>query len=45
MISLENCALRRPGTGISPAQFEDVLGRKAIKDIKSNTLLRWEDLN
>ena len=45
VISLENCALRRPGTGISPAQFEDVLGRKAIKDIKSNTLLRWEDLN
>jgi len=44
VISLENCALLKPGTGIPPAQFKDILGRKAIKDIKSHTLLRWEDL-
>ena len=44
-LSLENCALRRPGTGIPPAQFKSVIGRKAIRNIKSHTPVQWGDVN
>ncbi len=36
--------LRRPGTGIPPAQFQDVIGRRAAVTILKDTILRWEDL-
>ena len=36
---------KRPGTGI-PSRFRDqVIGRKALRDIKANTLVKWEDLD
>jgi len=35
---------KRPGTGI-PSRFRDqLLGRKLIRDVAENTLLKWEDL-
>jgi sialic acid synthase SpsE len=36
--------LRRPGTGIPPAQLPEVLGRRSSRSITAGTLLSWEDL-
>ncbi len=35
---------KRPGTGIPSYQMDQVLGKKAARDIEANVLLRWEDL-
>ncbi|MBI9074126.1 MAG: N-acetylneuraminate synthase family protein [Desulfatibacillum sp.] len=35
---------KRPGTGISPAELEKVLGREAASDIQEDTLITWEQL-
>ena len=36
---------KRPGTGI-PSRFrDDIIGRIALRDIPSNTLLKWEDVD
>ncbi|NDV27164.1 N-acetylneuraminate synthase family protein [Desulfovibrio sp. JC010] len=34
----------RPGTGITPAQVENILGKKAAKDLKDGELITAEDL-
>lgn len=37
---------RRPGSGEIPAdQFDMLIGRKIIRDLKRNTQLRWSDLD
>jgi sialic acid synthase SpsE len=36
--------LRRPGTGIPPAKFHEVPGRRALVDIAEGSIIRWEDL-
>lgn len=43
---LEAChvAVRRPGTGISPAELDQVLGREAKVDIRAGAVLAWEML-
>ncbi len=35
---------KRPGTGIPSHRMAEVIGRKAVRDIKENVLLKWEDL-
>jgi N-acetylneuraminate synthase len=35
---------KRPGTGIPSYRMSELVGRKAISDIKKNTLLRWQDI-
>lgn len=35
---------KRPGTGIPSHRMNEVIGKRAIKDIEANTLLKWEDL-
>jgi N,N'-diacetyllegionaminate synthase len=37
-------ALRRPGTGIEPAQWEQVLGCRLRQDTPAHTLLAWDML-
>ncbi len=37
-------ALRRPGTGIPPARFDEVCGRRAVQDIAIGAMVQWEDL-
>lgn len=37
-------AARRPGTGISPARLEGVLGKVARVPLKRGSLIAWEDL-
>lgn len=35
---------KRPGTGIPSYKMQEVIGKKAIKDIEKNTLIKWEEL-
>lgn len=37
--------LKRPGTGIKPACWANVVGRRAKKNIPRNSLLCWDDLD
>ena len=44
-ILLENMIWsKRPGTGIPAWQMNEVIGKKAKKFIKKNSLIKWEDL-
>ncbi|AMD18130.1 acetylneuraminic acid synthetase [Methanobrevibacter sp. YE315] len=45
LISMENVTFKRPGTGISPADIDNVRGRKAIEDISEDTLISYEMLS
>ena len=36
--------MKRPGTGIQPKFMDLIIGRKAVKDIKEDTLLSWDDV-
>lgn len=38
----ENIMAKRPGHGISPVLWDDVIGMKAIKDIKEDEVISWE---
>lgn len=41
----DNIWVKRPGTGeIKAANFEDLFGRKALKDIPNNCQLKWNDI-
>ena len=43
-LSKENTWVKRPGIGgIAAAEFENILGKKAKKDIKIDTQLTWDD--
>ncbi len=37
-------SIKRPGTGIPPAQLERALGRAARRDLAADEVIRWEDL-
>ncbi len=37
--SAENLAAKRPGTGISPMQWDDVIGRVAVRDFDTDELI------
>jgi N-acetylneuraminate synthase len=36
---------KRPGTGISPLHWDEVLGQKATMDLQADDLLRWRDVS
>ena len=44
VISKSNITFKRPGTGISPAEVDNVLGKTAKKDICEDTLIDFEML-
>lgn len=35
---------KRPGTGISPVHWDDVVGRPLVRDLDADHVLQWEDL-
>lgn len=44
ILSMENIWVKRPGLGgISAAEFENILGKKALRDIANDTQLSYED--
>ncbi len=44
LLSVSNLALLRPGNGIRPAEWEQVLGKIAAHDIEDGRQLSWEDI-
>ena len=38
-------AVKRPGTGISPAELPRVIGRKALRALAADELIEWTDLS
>lgn len=43
--TMENIWVKRPGTGeIKAVDFESLLGKKAVKDIKNGEQLKWSDI-
>lgn len=43
-ISRDMLAVRKPGTGISAAQLDTVVGQQAARTIPADTVLEWSDL-
>jgi N,N'-diacetyllegionaminate synthase len=39
LLTEENLTVKRPGTGISPMRWEEVVGTKAIKDFSEEDLI------
>ncbi len=42
IITAEDLTVKSPGTGISPLEWDAVVGRKAVREIREDTLLGWE---
>lgn len=42
IISHDDLAFKRPGTGIRPSELSRILGRSAISDIAEDSVIRWE---
>lgn len=44
IITEDMLIMKRPGTGISPTEISDIIGKKADRDIKEDAAIEWEDL-
>lgn len=44
VLTKENIDIKRPGYGIEPNHFEQLLGRRVGRDIAQDEILCWEDL-
>ena len=42
IIEKEMLSIKRPGTGIAPKFINDVVGKKLNKDLKANSVLKWD---
>lgn len=40
----ENLDVKRPGRGLAPVYYEAVLGKRAIRDLETDTLVDWTDI-
>jgi N-acetylneuraminate synthase len=43
-IRQEDLVAKRPGTGISPMSWDDVIGKSVIRDLPEDHILTWDDL-
>ena len=44
LITKSDVILMRPGTGISPKSYNDVIGMTALKDLSAGETLNWSDI-
>ena len=44
-LSAADIAILRPGTGLAPSLFENIIGRTLGSDVEAGTPLQWEDLS
>ena len=35
---------KRPGTGVSPISWDEVIGKKVVRDLPEDHILTWDDL-
>ena len=45
ILSTDNIAIKRPGNGIEPKFWEQVIGKKAIRPIPKDELIKWDDIS
>lgn len=45
VITREMLTMKKPGTGIPEASLDRVIGRRLVRPVTSDRLLRWEDLD
>lgn len=45
IVTSENIRVVRPGHGLHPKHYEEVLGKKFIKSVKGGQPLSWDDIN
>ena len=43
-ITQEDLVAKRPGTGISPMSWDEVIGKSVIRDLPEDHILTWDDL-
>ena len=44
LFTIENIDIKRPGHGIAPKYFEEILGKVAKEDIEDDKVLYWSDI-
>lgn len=44
-LSPSNLSVKRPGRGIEPKYYEKILGKKSLRGLKKDTLLKWSDFH
>lgn len=44
ILSDDNLIIKRPGIGISPLHWDEIVGRTAVSDIEDDELLKWSDV-
>lgn len=44
LFTTDNISVKRPGTGIEPEHFAEILNRRAARDIKEDELIGWKDI-
>ena len=43
-ISTEDITFKRPGIGISPEDYDKVIGKRMNKDLEEDSILQWKDM-
>lgn len=44
VLKKEDLTLKKPGTGISPGEIENIIGSKLIRDVSPKHILNWSDI-
>jgi len=44
ILTLENIDIKRPGHGLEPKYYKEVLGKTAKEDLEDDTVLEWSDI-
>ena len=44
ILKRSNIGIKRPGYGISPINFEKIIGKKVSKDLPKDYIISWEDI-
>ena len=42
IINMKDLNFKKPGIGLKPISYKKLLGRKILKNLKKNTLLKYE---
>jgi sialic acid synthase SpsE len=44
LITPSNITTKKPGNGIPATQYHEILGKKVIRDIPANVMIKWDDI-
>ena len=45
ILTEKNLITKRPGTGISPTDWDVVIGKKIMRDLNADSILKWSDIS